>query len=668
MSFEIFEMGEVEKKKSVYSFRLNDLFRVSVRMRNYFKNIFSKEEMRTDEKFPTLDISSQEDIHRIENPMNNSIVPNEESKSQTENSSDSSKNNPELSIIARAENVIYGLPIFSPHPKKNTKFKPSRTIELGKFTLEDGSVKSKKIKIVPTAEYGYPTTKAQEVWIGLQSLWSQQQDKESGKVEFSRRFFIEKILGRKWGGDSKKAFDLAIAQLGSTRLEFDYVFYDKAEDVTHHEVRKFFLLTEERLTEKKKEDEVIHDKCSVTLHPLIVSNLLSKYYTPINLSVLCSLRKADIAKILYCRLDSHFAYHSSYKISTKRFFYENGIEGEVYKTKSSRKRKLKNAAEKLIGKPTTGGHVIDSFSFEETVDRKDWNLIILRKQDSKAIDSKSKAETSSEADSESLEVKPSPKPEKKNKPVKTQNIAAQEQSSKEITTAGTAAEVFITSFCAKFPNAKPERNSSQKVKKRANEFLEKHGLEQAEDFLVFCLEVGQRQEFSEILKGQTVNYLFDFKAGDQHLIDAWLNDRGSKKTQGEQDTRKARNEKFDKYEDLRRKHRKEYQKTYIKPLYEQLDHEAAVRFSEYTTEVIEERLASYSNEFSREMAKGYFLKSSDDFVKRFINFYKIDLGGTVLTLDQWITQFKSEEESAEYFQAQSEFEAIEAESKAVANS
>ena len=668
MSFEIFEMGEVEKKKSVYSFRLNDLFKVSVRMRNYFKNIFLKEEVgeaRTDEEFPTLNISSQEIIHGIENSMNNSIVPNEETTSQSvkpENEKKKSKQDRNGRLASVEQNVErfakFGL--FCTSAANDVGKEKSRTIDLGTEVSANGQTIERKIIIVPSALYGYPTVGALELLEAFQYLYSQSEN-QCGVVEIeSLRGFIKNILGRKYSAHEVVAFHQHLAELRYTAIQFKQCFYNKDDDSTVEEMKDFNLIVESDIRKKNQQNKYTSEKSRVVFNPLILSNFVLGYTKPFYIDTAFKIR-SEIGKLLYRMLCFHFSHYDKFNYSTKKIFEQLNLKGEDYVYPSVRKRLLERAIKQIVNQPISLSKMATSYEFQKSVDNSDWNLIVLSTKTAYKLEQSSKQP--SEARSEPLEVRPTPKPKKNPKPVKTQNTASEKQSP-----TGTPTEIFITSFCAKFPNAKPERNSSQKVKKRVDEFLEKHGLEQAEDFLGFCFEVGQRQEFSEVLKGQTVNYLFDFKAGDQHLIDAWLIDRGRKKIQAEQNTQKVKHQKFDQYEDLRRKYREEYQQTYIKPIHGELDHETLARFAEYTNQVIDERVASYPNGFSREMAKTHFLKSADEFVKRFIDFYEIDLGGTVLTLDQWIIAFKSEEESAEYFQAKSEFEAVEAEAKAVANS
>lgn len=284
--------------------------------------------------------------------------------------------------LARVETNFEKLPIWSPKPKRGTTFVPSKTIELEPEKLPDGNIIERKIEIAPSAKYGYPTVQTQEYWYALQKLWHESPTKETGRIEFSRRQIIEDVLGKTYGRQTRRALDLSINQLGTTRFAFNYVFYDKVNDIIHREIKKFHLIIEENLTERKKQSEVIHDKCSVTLHPLIVSNLRSGYFKPILLSVVSQL-KSDIARLLYRKLDSQFSYYSKYEISTERFFREHGLEGQEYVYSSARKRRLEKPLGELLERHTSSGAIIDSYEFIKTADGKDWKLIVRSSKKSK---------------------------------------------------------------------------------------------------------------------------------------------------------------------------------------------------------------------------------------------------------------------------------------------
>ncbi len=278
-------------------------------------------------------------------------------------------------VISRVETNFERLPIWSLKPKRGTVFTPSKTIELEPERLPDGNLVQRKIEITPSAKYGYPTVQTQEYWYALQKLWHDSPTKETGRVEFSRRQIIEDVLGKANGSNPRKALELSILQLAATLFQFDYTFYDKEKDEYHRELRGFSLITDFHLTERRTKDEVTHDKCFVTFHPLIVSNLRCRYFKPILLSVISQLT-SDVARLLYRKLDSQFSHYTKYEISTERFFREHGLVGGEYRYPSARKRLLEKAIQELIGKPTSSGALIAKYEFARTADGKDWKLIV----------------------------------------------------------------------------------------------------------------------------------------------------------------------------------------------------------------------------------------------------------------------------------------------------
>ena len=203
--------------------------------------------------------------------------------------------------------------------------------------------------------------------------------KYTGKIEFSRRQVIEGILGKPYGRNARKTLDLSIEQLATTLFQFDYSFYDREKDETYQEVKGFSLITEYHLTSKKSQADIVHDRCSVTLHDRVVSNLRFGYFKPVILSIVSQI-KSDVGRLLYRKLDTQFSHYAKYEISSERFFREHGIQGSEYGYPSRRRRLLERAVEELVGKPTSSGTIIDRYEFLRTADGKDWKLIVRAKK------------------------------------------------------------------------------------------------------------------------------------------------------------------------------------------------------------------------------------------------------------------------------------------------
>ena len=267
-------------------------------------------------------------------------------------------------------------PLWSVVPKWGTTFTSSKIIELEPHTFPDGRVVQRRVKIIPHAELGYITVKTQEIWYALLHLWWQlsEEERKTGIIEFSRRELIVRILGKQFGKDQVKALEKAIKQLAGNLLHFEYLFYDREKDELLKEVEGFTMLTRYHFTRKDTQSDIVHDKCTVTLNPVVVSNLLAGYCKPVIPSVILSI-KSDIARLLYSKLDTQFSHYRKYEISTERFFREHGLEASEYKYPSSRKRLLEKAIKELTGKPTSSGAVIERYEFLRTADKKDWKLL-----------------------------------------------------------------------------------------------------------------------------------------------------------------------------------------------------------------------------------------------------------------------------------------------------
>ena len=334
------------------------------------------------------------------------------------------KQTKQYSIFSRVEVNFEKFSIWSTKPKRGTAFAESKVIEYDPERLPDGNAVRRKIEIVPSAKYGYPTTQTQVYWYALQKLWHESPNKEKGIVEFSRRQILVDVLGQSYSKKSRRALDLSINQLSSTQLELDYLFYDKAKNETYRELNKFSLLTGIRLTQRKRVDEVIHEKCSVTFHPLITSNLLCGYYKPI-LSVVSEI-DSEIGRLLYSKLDLQFSHYTKYEISTARFFRENGLVGGEYHQPGRRKRALEKAIKELIGKPTSSGAVIAKYEFARTADGKDWKLIVRskgkrdRNVQVEVLDSLKISEQPEQKQQESSQKTPQKPQESRQKPEKAQ--------------------------------------------------------------------------------------------------------------------------------------------------------------------------------------------------------------------------------------------------------
>ena len=420
--------------------------------------------------------------------------------------------------IARVELNFEKLPIWSPKPKRGTVFQPSKIIELEPEKLACGNFIQRKIKIAPSAEHGYPTVQTQEYWYALQKLWHESSTKETGRVEFSRREIIVDILGKQYGKDTVKALERSIEQLAGTLFRLDYLFYDNDKDELYKEVRGFSLITDFHLTERKTKKEVIHDKCFVTLHPLIVSNLRSGYFKPILLSVVSQIN-SDLARLLYRKLDSQFSHYSKYEISTERFFREHGIEGKKYQTPSGRKQILEKAIRELVDKPTSSGAVIKFHDFQKTSDGKDWKLIVL--SDRKKLNAKKK------------------EPKSRPKPTAKKTVGADSEALKAL------------AYFHKVFWGKDEQKFNQNIILKASKIIKEHGLEKTKFLIDFAFQEAPKTNYQPKTFSGIVQYLPD-------ALQAWDNQIAIRKRKQE-DARKVAQARI---EQEKADHEKRYEEDY----------------------------------------------------------------------------------------------------------
>ena len=400
-------------------------------------------------------------------------------------------------ILSRVETNIERLSIWCPQPKRGTVFTPCKVIELEPERLPDGNLIKRRVEIIPSAKYGYPTLEAQEVWYAFQYLWHDSPTKdllteEAGRVGFSRKQVIEGVLGKSYGRNQRKSFDRHVLQLATTHYQFNYAFYDKEKDEWHREIKGFNLIRDYHLTERKNRYEVIHDKCFVVLHPLVVSNLRCGYFKPVLLSVVSQLR-SDIAKLLYRKVDSHFAYYAKYEISTQRFFRENGLVGGEYHQPGRRKRLLEKAIQELVGKPTSSGAVISKHEFARTVDGKDWKLIVRAK--GKRV--RETAEVVSISQASTRQQEPSQKPHKpRQEAEKTQARGTTTPTPKKPLEVSSEVLEVLDYFDKVFGlGGDGGKQHSQNVVAKAEAFIKRDGLEKTKFLIDFARREAPKTDY-----------------------------------------------------------------------------------------------------------------------------------------------------------------------------
>ena len=438
--------------------------------------------------------------------MSKLIIPQQSHKSKNEE-------NTHFDLpTARVEFNLEKLPIWSTKPKRGTIFVPSKTIELEPLKTDDGQTIRRTIKIVPSAEYGYPTVETREHWYGVQHIWEHSIDKKTGDVDFSRRNFIINLLGKTYGKKTRKTFDLSMLQLGHTGLELKHVFYDKENKTTLRELRQFHLLTNLHLTERESANEVVHEKCSVTLHPLIVANLLRGYYKPVLLSVTSQL-KSDIARLLYTKLDTQFSHLKKYEISTERFFREHGLEGKKYQTPSGRKQLLERGINELLHKPTSSGAVIAKYEFAKTADTKDWKLLAY--SNGKGVQNTPVIELNSPLEVPTVPEKPTPQ-------TVEPPLEQSTQASPAPKVIPTETETLLKYFDTTFHGGK-RSSRSQSIIRKASSVVKDHSLPLGKYFIRYAYDKCQETKYKPATFNGISKYLKE--ALEEHAREARINQR-----------------------------------------------------------------------------------------------------------------------------------------------
>lgn len=294
-----------------------------------------------------------------------------------------------------------------------------------------------------------------------------------------------------------------------------------------------------RITSRKSQEGVIHDKCSVTFDPLIVSNLRAGYYKPILLKVTSEI-KSEIGHLLYTKLDTQFSYYKKYEISTERFFKEHGLRGDGYKYPSNRKRLLEKAIKELLYKPTSSGAIIQRYEFIRTASDKDWKLLTY--SNGKGIQNTAVIEINS-----TLEVptvpeisKPAPQTVETPSEQSTQPSLAQKVIPTDI-------EALLEYFDTTFHGGKRSSRSKSIIRK-ASSVIKDHGLPLGKYFVHYAYGKCQETKYKPATFNGISKYLKE--ALEEHAREARINQRQKEELQKIHEENKQAD------------HRKTYEKAY----------------------------------------------------------------------------------------------------------
>lgn len=277
----------------------------------------------------------------------------------------------ELEDIARPDYNIgkYATLLFaSPHLKN---LDDHRTFNLPVLMDGEDEVKA-SISIHPLKDQIVPTTTTFKVFMAVIQLWRMQGANPSGTVYFSDRQLAE-VAGWSFSGVTAKRIATHIAIMQGTTIDWILSYRKKGRD--HNSVQKMSLIND--ALHVGRESTLRRDRFganhTVTLHQMLVQNMLNNVVRPINFSALRQI-KSDASTRLYMMLDMYLA--SKPKVERKSdalLKVDLGYQGKRYDNRGERKRSLERLVRDLDGKELTSGKL--ALAIEETADKKDWKLV-----------------------------------------------------------------------------------------------------------------------------------------------------------------------------------------------------------------------------------------------------------------------------------------------------
>ncbi len=396
-------------------------------------------------------------------------------------------------------------------------------------------------------------------------------------------------------------------------------------------MRGFSLITDFRLTEQKTRGEIIHDKCFVTLHPLIVSNLRCGYFKPLLLSVVSGI-KNEIARLLYRRLDLQFSHYTKYEISTERFFREHGLIGKNYHKQSERKRLLERAVKTLIGLPTSSGAVIAGYQIVKTANRKDWKMIVVcsrSKRRSKSAEIEVKEVNTERAASPTQKNTPEKPVERPELASKSKQVVNHRATPSEPSQGDSEASKILDYFHKMFGG---EVVDCPKVMDAVDSLLERHGAKFVKHMVDHAARV--LKESSSSFKPQTFNGILKYEKGALKSFKEFQRTEGLKKQQ-EDRLRKKRLE--DAKIDHERKYTEQYYH-YIDELVDSLNQQYPEKFGEFISwqeTILEKEKENANGNTKLENIVTQHFNSQTQIVLRLIRHFEDDPEINIPMFEQW---------------------------------
>jgi len=280
----------------------------------------------------------------------------------------------QLDDIARPDYNIgkYATLLFaSPHLKN---LDDKRTFQLPAIMDGDNEI-SASISIHPLKDQIVPTTTTFKVFMAVIQLWKMQGSDPSGTVYFSDRQLAE-VAGWSFSGVTAKRIADHISIMQGTTIDWMLAYKKKGKKNTS--VQKMSLIND--ALHVGRASTLRRDRFSanhtVTLHQMLVQNMLNNVVRPINFSALRQI-KSDASTRLYMMLDMYLAKKTIWERRSEGLLKADlGYEGKRYDNRGERKRTLDRLIRDLDGKELTSGKL--ALAMKETADKNDWKLVARR--------------------------------------------------------------------------------------------------------------------------------------------------------------------------------------------------------------------------------------------------------------------------------------------------
>jgi hypothetical protein len=524
------------------------------------------------------------------------------------------------------------------------------------FDEEKNIFQEISIKTFYDPELGNLNTFDQRVYFCLVYVWECQG--RPNKAVFSLRE-LARLLNI--NPSNTTSIKQSLKRLRVIRIDWNGAFYDYLLNKFVHLENPFTILNHLVISSTKKRDTKKQSLCEFSFDEHIVNNYFNRGTKPINFLAIRSLKSS--AQLLYLLLDSKMYGTNELTILTENLFIELGFTQERYKQPHYRFKDLNKWKKYIIGSVTGYKEVFNYFEIETAKGtKKDKNLVVKRtgaKKISFSLDfnfqntlcvlanNQYPTHTQQDAPSESLTIQPMQIVGQERQALKTQNKGNTERVLKQTKSKPQKTEsvlsgreelsdidILLNSFAAKFPEAQPAEKASQKVRKNVEALLKIYPIEQVEDFLDFCLELGHQEQYQKVIEGNTFNYLIEYKIGNQLLIDAWLQSRAEKIKCQKRAEKLERKNNIKTLEDFERVYLPEYV-NYAKNYYLNLTKEMQTEYNIYVDFQLEEKFQDIKDKKEREKRKMEVRKNHKKSILFLRQFYHERLRIIVYTFEQW---------------------------------